>query len=544
MDKVKSKLGQGPYLLIKREDRILWSSQELPPIIEEMLEAGELKEGRIDIFTREYRCLVFELDFLEAQLLVLEDRKSNLVLAYERIIEALNDGVLLTDSGGRILVYNRAMEELERKNKEDMLGKNIWEAYGYNDPEKSEHMMVQRSGEAILEKYSAHAYSGGTPIYKSYSTVPIKNEEGVWGVYSISKDESKLRALLTEISELRRQFSQIKGPDKRLRKSGTRYGFSDIVGSSQAIKKLIKEAQSLAWLDNSILLVGDTGTGKEVFAQSIHNFGKRREEPFIAINCSAIPENLLESILFGSVKGAYTGALDSAGLFEEAGQGTIFLDEINSMSQAMQTKLLRVLQEKTARRLGANKSYEISCRVLSAMNEDPYRLIEKKKLRQDLFYRIAGYNLYIPRLVDREDDIFELADHFIHNNNTRMNREVKTIDFELRELMKSHGWPGNVRELSHFIESLMINSDQGETVLGVKNIPDYIKNIMNIDIESQPGEPGDLNLQERLDLMERRIILEELEKHLWNVKRTAQVLGLTRQSMVYRMRKLGIHRPE
>ena len=238
----------------------------------------------------------------------------------EEIIVNLYDGVLLSDKEGKVVIYNHAMEELEERDSQEMLGEFIWDAYGYSDKLKSEHMQVFESGNPVINKYKAHAYNNGKPIYKSYSTFPIKKDGDIIGVYSISKNETKLQSLLTETIDLKRQFKEKSLDDNNVHLNGTRFIFSNIIGSSKAITNLIKEAQAISWLDNSILLVGDTGTGKEVFAQSIHNFGKRKSEPFIGINCSAIPENLLESILFGSVKGAYTGALDSSGLFEEAGE--------------------------------------------------------------------------------------------------------------------------------------------------------------------------------------------------------------------------------
>lgn len=535
-----------PLNLIVEKNKVLWLSPKLGELLGQDFKLEKLLEEGVFVSCKHYPCHVFELEPSGARLCVF-DRISRdereLLFAYEEILEALNDGVLLTDSEGQIIIYNKAMEELEKRDKKDMLGKKIWNAYGYKDSEKSEHMRVQRTSSPILDEYKAHAYQDGRPIYKSYSTLPIKKDDGVWGVFSISRDESRLRSLLTEITDLRRSFNEIKAQDRRISSNGTRYSFSDIVGSSKVMTRLIEEAQALAWLDNSLLLVGDTGTGKEVFAQSIHNFGKRREEAFIGINCSAIPENLLESILFGTVKGAYTGALDASGLFEEAGRGTLFLDELQAMPLTMQSKLLRALQEKTVTRLGGKEPYEIRCRVVSGMNQDPYKLMEKGQLRQDLFYRIAGYNLYIPRLMEREDDIIELTKYYINRYNISMNKNVSGISAELRNFMLGHSWPGNIRELAHFMENLMIRAGDSQTSLGLSHIPDYILNVMAGDRDKFLDDQDKLSLQDRLDLLERKIIAQELKKHYWNVKRTADHLGISRQSLIYRMKKLDIKRP-
>lgn len=549
-------------LFIDKSENIIWLSNSLKDILhidtvrdlklEDIfqidLKSIKASDNRVVIDGKSFKVSEISTDYEDLIILTLEligdyDDCEVKVFSYEKIIDDLYDGVLLTDKKGKVILYNKAMEELEERNSDEMIGKNIWDAYGYNDKSKSEHMRVYESGVAIIDKYKAHAYNNGKPIYKSYSTMPIEKDGEIIGVYSISKNETKLQSLLSEIVELKRQFNDRESKEHKSNNNGTRYTFADIIGSSTPIKKLIEEAQAISWLDNSVLLVGDTGTGKEVFAQSIHNFGKRKSEPFIGINCSAIPENLLESILFGSVKGAYTGALDSSGLFEEAGHGTLFLDELNSMPTNMQTKLLRVLQEKSVRRVGGKQNYPINCRVISAMNEDPYQLIEEGNLRQDLFYRIAGYNLYIPKLIERGNDLFGLSEHYISKYNILMNKNVADISDELKQMMLSHSWPGNIRELEHFIENIMVRTAEDDRTLRIENIPDYIMDVMDDPQEAYPAtNEENQTLQDRLDIMERKMILEELDKNMWNVSRTAVKLGITRQSLIYRMRKMEIER--
>ena len=543
-----------------KEGNILWTSSSLEGLVavgdkgmEEVLglDRGGLaripdgKKLEVILEDREYKARIlkagvhFIVEFKE-----IGDYRDPNVRADSllQVIENLYDGVLLSDKDGRVKVYNKSMEELEKRRAEDMLGRYIWDAYGYSDKDKSEHMEVFKTGKPIINKYAAHAYNEGKPVYKSYSTIPIKDGERTIGVFSISKDETKLQNLLSQIMELKRESYGLEEREGAFL-NGTRFTFSDIIGSSQAIKKVIREAQAIAWLDNSILLVGDTGTGKEVFAQSIHNFSKRKAHPFIGINCSAIPENLLESILFGAVKGAYTGAVDSPGLFEEAGDGTLFLDEIDSMPINMQTKLLRILQERNTRRVGGKDSYPIKCRVISAMNTDPYKLIDAGKLRLDLFYRIAGYNLYIPPLRDRDEDIFHISHHYIKKYNLVMEKVISTIGEDLKNMMRSYPWPGNIRELEHFIENTMVRSGEDERVLRLENTPDYILEAMKwSDSGIQEREVSTENLQDSLDGLERRLLRQALEKYLWNVTRTAKALGITRQSLIYRMRKYDIER--
>lgn len=468
-----------------------------------------------------------------------------MLICLERIIQNLDEGVILTDKNGKILIYNKAMEELEKRKASDMIGKYIWEAYEYYDKDKSEHMRVLKSGQAIVKRYKAHAYNDDRPVYKLYSTFPIEVDGEIIGVYSVSKNETRLQFLLSEITEMKNELFKQKAlkPDQ-VNSNGTKFTFADIIGSSKVMKKLIEEAQAVAWLDNTILLVGDTGTGKEVFAQSIHNYGNRSSEPFVAINCASIPENLLESTLFGTVKGAYTGAVDSPGLIEEAGCGTLFLDEIHNMPVNMQAKLLRALQEKTVRRIGGSENYPVRCRIISAVNEDPFELIQKEQLRQDLYYRIAGYSLYIPPLIERENDMFELAQYFIKKNNLVLNKNVSHITDKLKRLMANYSWPGNVRELEHFVESIMIRTNENDRYLRARNAPKYLIDMMKANRGNyyELKDSSNLTLDEKLDRIEKKLILEALDNNLWNVTRSAKELGITRQSLIYRMRKLGIKR--
>lgn len=493
-----------------------------------------------------YKELILEKENLS--IIIFEDinsfkNKDTRIYMLESIIENLNDGIVASDFDGRIVVYNNAMEKLEDTRAENMMNEYLWDAYGYGEKNLSEHRDVFKSGEALINKYSAHSYSNGVPMYVSYSTYPVIKDGKTIGVYTISKNETKLHRLLSETVELKRKFNkeEING-EKNYYSNGTSYTFSDIIGTSGGMTNLIREAQSIAWLDNNILIIGETGTGKEVLAQSIHNYGKRSNQPFIGINCSAIPENLLESILFGTVRGAFTGSMDHSGLFEEAQEGTLFLDEMNSMPMSMQTKLLRALQERIARPVGGNKDYFIKCRIISAMNEDPIQLIKNGTLREDLFYRIAGFNLYIPPLRERIGDIFDLSDYYISRLNKEMNRNVLGISKELKEIMKGYNWPGNVRELQHFIENLMVRVSDGEEYLKIRDIPDYIKKrVISTNVNIQIGDSED-TLPKTLDKIERKIIIDALEKNSWNISKTSRELGIIRQSLLYRIKRLEIER--
>jgi arginine utilization regulatory protein len=460
----------------------------------------------------------------------------------ERIIDSIEDGIIISDYEGRVVLYNNSQEKMEDLESKKVVGKYLWECYN-SKPELSEHRKVYKTNVPIVNKYEAHAYKDGIPKYVSYSTYPIIKDGETIAVYTISKNESRLQTLLHDTLEQKRKlYSKNDYRSENHQNNGTRYTFSDIVGDSSAMTNLIKEAESIALLKSPVLIVGETGTGKEVFAQSIHNYSTNREFPFVDINCSAIPENLLESILFGSVKGAYTGAADQAGLFEEARNGTLFLDEINSMPISMQAKLLRVLQEKKVRRVGALNTIPISCRVISAVNEDPQKIIKEGRFRQDLYYRIAGTSLYIPSLRERKEDIISTSMFFINKYNKLLSRNIKAISKELKEMMFRYTWPGNIRELEHIIESIMVRASDKETELSISDMPHYLRDNFIGSIASDSVQENKSSLSNVLRDVEKRLILESLEANNWNLSRTARDLGIIRQSLEYRIKKLKIER--
>jgi len=488
----------------------------------------------------------FSLKDFDLEVILLYSRDSfledyNKIFCYENMINMINDGIIFSDYKGHIMAFNPAQEKMENKKFEDLYDKYLWDFYDYENEEGSEHRKVYREKKPVIDKYTLLTYKNGQPRYLYYSTYPILKDDEVIGVFSVSKNEEKLQELLSETIELKRKLASIdfKKENPEILGNGTSYTFSDIVGNSTAMQNTIKEAQTIALLDKSVLLIGETGTGKEMFAQSIHNY-VNKQEPFIAINCAAIPENLLESILFGSVKGAYTGAYDSVGLFEASGKGTLLLDELNSMPVSMQTKLLRVLQERKIRRVGDSKMYSIHCRVITAINEDPKELIEKGLLRKDLFYRISGLMLNIPPLRERKDDIKYLADYFIQKNNRIMNKNVAIISQNLENLLINYSWPGNIRELEYVIENLMIRVKSNCNILTLDDLPKHISNNLNSEVIIESINTENKLLNDVLEEVEKKMILKALDDTGWNITHASKQLGIIRQSLLYRMKRLNI----
>lgn len=306
-----------------------------------------------------------------------------------------------------------------------------------------------------------------------------------------------------------------------------RYSFDNIIGNSQRMQETYHLIAKVANTDSTILIQGESGTGKELVARALHFNSGRQNQPFVTINCSALPENLLESELFGHKKGAFTGAVqDKAGLFETAQKGTIFLDEINSMAQPLQTKLLRVLQERQIRRVGDNEMVPINVRVLAATNEPLLSKIEAGEFREDLYYRLAVIPIEISPLRERLEDIPLLVNHFLQKNATQYASELKKISSEALEILANHDWPGNVRELENAIERACALCDDGH--IHSRDLPPRIlqqgKNPANSERAKLPlGIP----LQDFINDQERQFIEETLKSHEGSEKEAAKALGIS-----------------
>lgn len=470
---------------------------------------------------------------------------------YRELIDKLD--VLGTNTEGRFVIGSQMAANYYGVPQDEMCSHYLTDFYNYYSEDQKEHKQVIETGEAIINRYVNRDYTGKNFLYHPllYSTYPFQYRGKNILAYTIMYDDRKLQALLQEITELRRCMHLRDLRDEENKASNnTSYSFLNIVGESQSIKDTVREAQMMAGLDRNVLIIGETGTGKEMFAQSIHNYGQRGKEPFVPINCAAIPENLLESILFGTVRGAYTGAVESEGLFQTAKDGTIFLDELNSMPIQMQTKLLRVLQEKKGMRVGGHRMYPITCRIISAMNEDPQALIQDGRLRSDLFYRIAPLSLYIAPLRDRPEDIMELSRCFIEKYNKLLYKDIKGLSPEIQALFLSYPWPGNVRELDYVVENMIIRARGTE--LERADLPRHLvhqflqpegSSAAAPDCPSAPREPAfpeALQIEAALDAYESRIIEHALQLAGGNKKRAAESLGISRQNLYYRQKRLRL----
>lgn len=468
----------------------------------------------------------------------IQEMKERLALL-EAVLDAIVEGVIVTDTSGRILYFNEAQEKIEGLKKDEVVGRYLHEVYQVSQ-KNSDHSVVIKKDRPSKEKAKTFFTTEGKEITLVASSYPVRNNGGIVGAFSVCRDFTRIKELINKNMSLQRQM-QSKVDDKPL-KNGTRFTLEDFIYTSEQIDRLVNQAQKAALSDFPVLVYGETGTGKEVLVQGIHNASSRADEPFIGINCAAIPETLLESTLFGTVKGAFTGALDTQGLFQQAGKGTLFLDEINSMPPTLQAKLLRVLQERKYRRVGCTRELPLNCRIITSTNVDPYECIKNGTLREDIYYRFAVFTLYIPPLRERPEDIGELVSHFIKNFcRVYGQRDVK-LDPELKQAFVGYQWPGNVRELQHVIESSLVMLEPDENELTFHHLPSFImpkfkQNKTHLTLKNTPAKSS---LNEIMKETERQVIEDVLRSNHGNITRAAKSLGILRQNLQYRMRKLGI----
>lgn len=346
-----------------------------------------------------------------------------------REMEAVEDiCIQIYNKEGRAICYSKGCEQLEGLKKKDILGKKLEDVYTIDKNEENPYgslpLTVLRTGEVLKNKHVKFSTCDNQLVDVISSTYPVfsKDKSEIIAAICVFRDIGDYLMMANTIQKLEKDLAS-KNIEKR--KNGTVYTFDDIIGKSKTLTKSIDNAKKAARNLAPVMVVGSTGTGKEVFAQSIHNESRVSKGPFVAINCSAIPENLLESTLFGTCKGAFTGASENIGLFETAKGGTLFLDEINSMSLKLQAKLLRTLETKTIRKVGGNELIPIDVRIISATNQDPLEAVKEKQIRADFYYRLAVISLKLYDLKDRKEDIPGLVNFFIMNHSNIMGKKSR-----------------------------------------------------------------------------------------------------------------------
>lgn len=447
-------------------------------------------------------------------------KQSNKSLTQSNANEILNciaDGVFTTDKELRITFFNKAAEKIIGIKQEDAVGQYCFEILRSNVCEKNctIRYAIEKGKEKIVEHINILRHDR-KQIPITVSASPLKDEFGnIIGGVETFRD-------LSAIETLRKELKQ-------------KYTFEDILSKNHKIIEIFNILPNIAESDSTVLIQGPSGSGKELFARAIHNLSFRNKGPFVAVNCGALPDNLLESELFGYEQGAFTDAKkDKPGRFALADGGTIFLDEVDSLTPVTQVKLLRVLQEKEYEPLGATKSKKTNVRVISATKNNLHELVNEDKFRDDLYFRLDILKIDLPPLSERRDDIPLLVNHFIEKFNHKTGKSISGVSNKVIETFMHHNFPGNVRELENILEHafVMCSDDQ----LEFKHLPNELKEngvkFSKTEISSKPIQDS-----------ECRILLETLEKYNWNKIKTATELNLHRSTLWRKMQKYGISAP-
>lgn len=432
------------------------------------------------------------------------------------IIDFAYDGILGIDSEGRITVFNPVAEKLVGRHAQNVIGRDVQDVV-----ENSRMMHVLRTGEPELGEVQ---HIGDVQILTN--RVPIRVDGKIRGVVATFQEIEKIQRMEGQI----RKKLYLKGHVAKAR-------FDDIVGSSQVMVQVKDKARQFAAVDSTILILGETGTGKELFAQSIHNASHREDNPFVAVNCAALPESLLESELFGYAEGAFTGARKGgkAGLFELAHGGTIFLDEISEMSSKLQARFLRILQEKEVVRISDDRVIPIDVRVIAASNRNLYELVEKNEFREDLYYRLCVLQLKLPPLRKRVDDIASLVRFFIEEKGRKLGAKVSGVSHEALGRLVLYQWPGNVRQLENIIERSVVLCKGGE--IGVEAITEAMGGINEQEQQCEANTAGIVS-GGVLKKLEGEMIRKVLEETNGNKIATAEKLGISQTTLWRRLKEL------
>ncbi|MBN2725944.1 sigma 54-interacting transcriptional regulator [Candidatus Mcinerneyibacteriota bacterium] len=431
----------------------------------------------------------------------------------EAILESISDGVFTVDKEWNVTSFNRAAEEITGILREEAIGRRCSDVFRSSMCETDCALKrTIETGRPVVNR-SCYIIDGeGERIPISVSTAVLKDDEGhIIGGAETFRD-------LTEVEQLRQELDE-------------RHRIGELISRSPSMKPLFEMLPAVAESGGTVLITGESGTGKEVLARTMHQISPRKEEPFVTVNCGALPDNLLESELFGYKAGAFTGAVkDKPGRFHLARGGTIFLDEIGELSPAMQVKLLRVLQDKTFEPLGGTQTENSNARVIAATNRDLEEEVKAGRFREDLFYRINVIRLHLPPLRERQEDIPLLTEQFIRLFNSRRKNPIQGVSPEVYQAFLSYGWPGNIRELENVIERAFILCRS--SVVTSDLLPPEL---------APPGPPRDISsLQKVSERAEASLLRDVLERNGGDKVKAARELGIHKSTLYRKLKRLGL----
>lgn len=456
----------------------------------------------------------------------------------------LADAVTIIDDKGIIQYYKVFQQEASPFAPSEIIGRHFLDVFTNINPSESSVLKALR-GESSFHNHFEVIHKDGSRHEIVENVYPVRFEGKIIGAVCVSQNAATSKKYL--------DINLPKATAKSM------YKLKDIIGNSPKLRYLKMQIAQLAATDTSILVYGETGTGKEMVAEAIHGLSRRSNKQFCSQNCAAIPGGLAESLLFGTKKGVYTGSVDSPGIFEQVNGGTLFLDEVNSLDYSIQAKLLRALETKKIHRLGSDKEISLDFRVVAATNEDPFKCMESGKIRSDLFYRLSTFVLEIPPLRERKEDIPLLTEHFIQAHNEASSKQFSGVSDEVLAVFKQYSWPGNVRELKNVIESSAIFAKS--STIQISDLPYYITKSRSIEnkehrkknsanfLPASTSAPSYLipdvieqlirdgaTYKEAMDRFEN-LYLDSCQRNCSNQTHLAHILGISRQSLINKLKK-------
>ncbi|WHX98951.1 sigma 54-interacting transcriptional regulator [Neobacillus sp. DY30] len=445
------------------------------------------------------------------------------------ILKTIDEGIHVVNTEGKTIFYNEVAARHDGMDVKEVQGKHLLNAFPSLTESSSTLLRVIKTGKPIYNQTQVYVNIHGKQIDTINTTLPIFLDKEIIGAVEIAKDYSRMKQLAESLLDLQRNVNKT---NKKKALKNVKYTLDDLKSRNPAFLSMKNEAERLAKSDSPILVYGESGTGKELFVQGIHHASHRGNGPFIAQNCAAIPETLLESILFGTAKGSYTGAVERKGLFELADGGTLFLDELHTMPIELQAKLLRVLEDGMVRRVGSSQNISVDVRVITAMNVHPTAALQSQKLRSDLYYRLNVFTFSLLPIRERKEDILFLTKHFIDFFNKSLNKKIKGIEQKVEGFFMNYPWPGNVRELKHTIEYMMNVCD--DEILQMKDLPI----IMKQQAAGYETSDNQLSLRKNVEELEKKLIDTALELSAGNIKHAAKLLEIPRQTLQYKIKKI------
>lgn len=455
------------------------------------------------------------------------------------ILSSIDEGIHVVDQKGRTIFYNEIAAKNDGLLSKEVIGKHLLDVFPSLSRQTSTLLTAMKTGVPIYDQQQTYRNFRGELIDTINTTIPIILNGEIIGAVEIAKDYSTMKRLSEKLIELQAKMNRTKRRGKNILDNEAFYTFQDIITKNEKMNRLMDKAKKVARTTSPIFVFGETGTGKELLVQSIHHASPRKNNPFITQNCAAIPPSLLESTLFGTEKGSFTGSESREGLFELAHGGTLFLDEIHTLPYDLQAKLLRVLDNGIVRRIGSNQNVKTDVRVIVATNETREYLLENQIIRKDLYYRLNVVSFFLPPLRERREDLVHLVNTFIANYNRKFHKEVKGLNKEAMELIQAYDWPGNIRELKHTIEAAM-NIVDGEYI--TKNdLPETIASFAKSETNIQLNDRKGLSLKEIVEEIEKKIILEKLTETNRNINQTAKLLKIPRQTLQYKLKKYNLN---